>query len=256
MNRVFVVGNGNMAWALIHVFLKNDVFVSGVFGKSDERNQTFAQMAGIKALSDIEQETKPGDIILFAVKDDVIPLLAERYTLPGRFVFHTAGSVELAAISALSSNHGVFYLLQRVLKGADIDLSHAPVCLEASNEETLNVARELAGRISDTVHEFTSQQRKMAHLAAIFVSNFPNFMLILGAEILKENGLPDTLLNELVRETFASAVPSEALSQQTGPAKRADLKVISAHLKLLENDPSKEAVYRLLSMEIMKRFHA
>ncbi len=256
MNKVFIVGNGNMAWALTQAFSRSHVPVAGVFGKSDERNRTFAQQVGVPALSDPEHDTKPGDVVLFAVKDDVITLLAERYRLPDRFVFHTAGSVELAALSPVSANHGVFYPLQRVLKGADIDLSHAPICLEASNEETLHVARELAGRISDTVHEFTSQQRKMAHLAAIFVSNFPNFMLMLGAEILKENGLPDTLLNELVRETFASAAPSEALNQQTGPAKRADLKIISAHLKLLEKDPSKEGVYRLLSMEIMKRFHA
>jgi predicted short-subunit dehydrogenase-like oxidoreductase (DUF2520 family) len=256
MNNVFIVGNGNMAWALIKVLSRNDVRVAGVFGKTDERNRTFAQMTNVPALTDPEQETKPGDIVLFAVKDDVIPGLADRYRLPGRFVFHTAGSVELSALSAVSFNHGVFYLLQRVLKGTEIDLSHAPVCIEASNEDTVHVARELAGRISDTVYEFSSQQRKMAHLAAIFVSNFPNFMLVLGAEILKENGLPDTLLNELVRETFTSAVPSEALNRQTGPAKRADLKVISAHLKLLEKDPYKEAVYRLLSMEIMKRFHA
>lgn len=256
MNKLFIVGNGNMAWALIQAFSRSHIPVAGVFGKSDERNQTFAQMAGVKALSEIEQETNPDDIVFFAVKDDVISLLAERYRLPGRFVFHTAGSVELSALSAVSFNHGVFYPLQRVLKGADIDLSHVPVCLEASNADTLQVARELAGRISDTVYEFSSQQRKMAHLAAIFVSNFPNFMLILGAEILKDNGLPDTLLNELVRETFASAVPSDALNQQTGPAKRADLKVISAHLRLLENDPYKESVYRLLSMEIIKRFHA
>jgi predicted short-subunit dehydrogenase-like oxidoreductase (DUF2520 family) len=255
MNNVFIVGNGNMAWALIKSFSRSHFPVAGVFGKSDARNRTFAQMTGVQALSDLHVDTGPGDIVLFAVKDDVISLLDQRYRLPGRFVFHTAGSVELDALSAVSSNHGVFYPLQRVLKGTEIDLSHAPVCLEASNEETIHVARELAGRISDTVYEFTSQQRKMAHLAAIFVSNFPNFMLMLGADILKENGLPETLLNELVRETFISAVPSEALSQQTGPAKRADLKVISSHLKLLEKDPYKEAVYRLLSMEIMKRFH-
>ncbi len=255
MNRIFILGNGNMAWALIREFGKKGIPVSGVFGKSKEHNLAFAALTGVSDFNNPEDDTRPGDVVLLAVKDDVIPLLAEKLRLPGRFVFHTAGSVEMEVLKPVSEKAGVFYPLQRVVKGAETDFSHVPICVEASDSETLHVAHRLAQRVSDSVFEFSSEQRKMAHLAAVFVSNFPNFMLILGAEILKENGLPDTLLNELVRETFSRALPSEAIASQTGPARRADLKVISSHLKLLENQPSKEAIYRLLSMEIMKRFY-
>jgi predicted short-subunit dehydrogenase-like oxidoreductase (DUF2520 family) len=244
-----------MAWALIREFRKKGVTVSGVFGKSAERNRAFADSADVTALVNPEEETQPGDVLLISVKDDAIPLLAKKLHLPGRFVFHTAGSVEMKVLESVSEHIGVFYPLQRVVKGGETDFSHVPVCLEASDHETLTIARNLAGQITDSVYEFSSEQRKMAHLAAVFVSNFPNFMLMLGAEILEENGLPETLLNELVRETFSNSLPSEAAKNQTGPARRADLKVISAHLKMLENQPSKEAVYRLLSMEIMKRFY-
>lgn len=255
MNRIFFYGNGNMAWALIGEFRKRGIPVSGVFGKSPERNRAFADSVGVAALANPEYETQPGDVLLISVKDDAIPVLAQKLRLPGRFVFHTAGSVDLEALGPVSDQIGVFYPLQRAVKGKATEFSRVPICLEASDPETLFVARRLAGQISDSVYEFSSEKRKMAHLAAVFVSNFPNFMLILGAEILKENGLPETLLNELVRETFSKALPSEAFKNQTGPARRADLKVISSHLKLLEKDPSKEAIYRLLTMEIMKRFY-
>ena len=89
----------------------------------------------------------------------------------------------------------------------------------------------------------------------MFVSNFANFLLVQGAELLKKNGLPPDLLDELLKNLFRQTDLAGAAERQTGPARRGDLKVIHSHLRMLEDTPGQEAIYRLLSFEILKYFN-
>jgi predicted short-subunit dehydrogenase-like oxidoreductase (DUF2520 family) len=244
-----------MAWAMAYAFKHAGIKVC-VSGRSPEKVKMFAAKLDIPFLLSLEDETAPDDLVILAVKDDALPMLNKSLRLPGRWVCHCAGSVDLSEIQNIAERTGVFYPIQRVSLFSVPDFSHAPICIEAADSELLMVLKQLGAKLSDHVLELNSEKRRMAHLAAIFVSNFPNFMMMMGKEILVQNQLPETLLDELARNTFDGCVPSNAEARQTGPARRADLKIIGNHLHLLENNPFLEQVYRLLSFEIMKRFHA
>ena len=255
MTRVFIYGTGNMAWALTRTFEQSGLKVSGIFGHSYENAQAFAKHFNIPAYADPQQDTAAGDVVLLAIKDDALPGLNRCLRLPGRHVFHTAGSVDLAAIADISESVGVLYPLQRVRKFAEPELQQAPVCVEVNNETLAGPALALAGKLSKRVLRMDSEQRRKAHLAAVFVSNFSNFMLVMGNEVLKNGGLPSDLLDPLLKDAFRDISLGEAAERQTGPARRGDLKVIQAHLQQLENQPALEALYRLVSFEILKYYN-
>lgn len=253
--KLFVYGTGNMAWSLIHAFQSKNRPIQGVFGHTQSKAEQLAKEFGLKTIHHLETETEPGDVLILALKDDALPLVNESLRLPGRIVLHTAGSVDLNVIDAISESSGVFYPLQRVMKGVPTDFSKVPFCLESKSENVMDLMKELAGELSGNVLQMSGESRKQAHLAAIFVSNFPNFMLVLAADLLKENNLPSNLLDELALNTFQNPAPSGAFQKQTGPARRADLKIINTHLKMLADHPALESIYRTLSFEIMKRYN-
>ena len=106
-----------------------------------------------------------------------------------------------------------------------------------------------AHSISNVVVPIDSHQRKVLHVAAVFVNNFVNHLYAIGSEICLENEIPFAILKPLIAETAAkiqTLIPSEA---QTGPAKRKDQHTIQAHLEVLQNDNQK-AIYRLLTKSI------
>lgn len=253
--RLFVYGTGNMAWSLIHAFQSKNIPVQGVFGHTPAKAEQLAKEFGLKHIQHLETETESGDVLVLALKDDALPLLNESLRLPGRVILHTAGSVDLDVIDAISEFSGVFYPLQRVMKGVPTDFSKVPFCLESKSENVMSLMTQLAGQLSENVLQMTGEKRKQAHLAAVFVSNFPNFMLVLAADLLNENNLPANLLDELALNTFQNPAPSGAFQKQTGPARRADLKIINTHLKMLADHPALESIYRTLSFEIMKRYN-
>lgn len=255
MKRIFIYGTGNMAWALTQAFREAGTEVAGVLGHSPENTRAFAEQAGVPLFTDLSTETAPGDYVFLAIKDDALPLLNQTLRLPGRVVLHTAGSVCMEAIAAISETVGVFYPLQRVQKFKPPQFAHIPICIEASHLELLDDLRALASGLSSRVLVMDSRQRQKVHLAAVFVNNFANFMWVMGNEVLRENGLPSDLLDALLQDTVAQADLGKADERQTGPARRGDLKVIQSHLQLLKDHPRQEALYRLLSFEILKHYN-
>ena len=111
----------------------------------------------------------------------------------------------------------------------------------------------MAHLLSDKVYEFTDEQRKHLHIAAVFVNNFSNHLFALAQDYCEKHQLDYQLLKPLIRETIAKIdvlLPKEA---QTGPAKRDDVEIIQKHLNILQNENlDLFNLYKLMSESIMK----
>jgi predicted short-subunit dehydrogenase-like oxidoreductase (DUF2520 family) len=96
-----------------------------------------------------------------------------------------------------------------------------------------------------------SEGRARLHLAAVFSGNFINTLLAVAYDI---SGADFAYLKPLVQETvkraFAAKYPADV---QTGPARRGDENSISKHLELLTEHPEWQAIYRLLTDNIIKQ---
>ncbi len=71
--------------------------------------------------------------------------------------------------------------------------------------EDEDLLEKLGLEISKNVYRIDSSQRKHLHVAAVFVSNFVNYMYTVGENICKENNIPFEILHPLILETAEKA---------------------------------------------------
>lgn len=245
MKSIVLFGTGNVGFHLFRAFSKSENFkIIQVY------NHNAGSLEGFKdkiPTTTHFSEIFPADIYLIAVKDDAIGEIVSKLGNPDALILHTSGAVPLAVFKDIEHT-GVFYPLQTFSKNKSVDFKNIPICIEAKNESDLELLEQLAGSISDKVYHISSDQRKSLHVAAVFVSNFVNYLYTEGEAICRENGIPFEILHPLIQETaskIASMSPKEA---QTGPAMRNDKEVINSHLPLLNSEQQK--IYQILTSSI------
>jgi predicted short-subunit dehydrogenase-like oxidoreductase (DUF2520 family) len=190
---------------------------------------------------------------VIAVKDSAIQEVLENLSLDeNRIIVHTAGSIPLRVIEGFTLNYGVFYPLQTFSKKRKADFSLIPICIEASHPAILVKLEDLAGKLSGTIRQINSEERKTLHLAAVFANNFVNHFYAIGAELLSEHKMSFELLKPLIQETAAKIESLQPIEAQTGPAKRNDQTVIQTQLKMLQEKPEYQKIYSFVSESILQ----
>ena len=136
-----------------------------------------------RSLNSLEKESVPfaltqnlndiieADLYIISVSDSVIPAISKALEGKKGIIAHTAGSISMEVLGA-HENHGVFYPLQTFSKQKEVDFNQIPLCLEANQQENLNLLKKVAQAIGGPVHLIDSAQRKALHVAAVFVNNF------------------------------------------------------------------------------------
>ena len=248
MLSIVLIGTGNVAQQLFTALdNKKGVKIIQVIGR-DEKKLTPFNNCSNTAID--YKHILDSDIYIIAVSDDSIETVAQHFKNKSGLVVHTSGTMALSALPA-SLRRGVFYPLQSISKERKVDFSEVPICIEAENSDDYKMLKDLAGSISGHIQIMTSNQRKLVHLAAVFVNNFTNHLYLIGNDLCNEAGVPFNILNPLILETAKKATQMSVLNTQTGPAIRHDQKTIDQHLDLLKNESYKD-IYSVLSNSIQK----
>lgn len=250
--RISFIGSGNVAWQLSHALDQAGHTIHQVISRKEENAKALAKKFGAYFNNDLGMLYKQIDLLIIAVSDDSIPLVANE--LAGKQIptAHTSGSVNLNALAPIGSDTGVIYPLQSFSKEAKLDFRSIPFLIEGSNGQTVELLKDVASDLSDNVEELNSEKRKKLHMSAVMVNNFSNHLFHLADEYLKKEGIPFKHLRPLIQETtnrLNTATPFEA---QTGPAKRNDQGTMNSHLELLKDDPQLRELYRIISDSITK----
>lgn len=254
--KVAIIGTGNVATNLALALETGGHFITEIYGRDLTQAMDLANRL---------YETEPQDFLDFSeseagvfficVSDNAITQVVEHLILPeNAIVVHTAGSVPIDVLDRLATFNGVFYPLQSLSKNRIISFESVPICLEASTAEVKAVLIDLATSISNFVYELNSEERKAAHLAAVFINNFSNHLFALASDIAKDSELPIEIFNALVIETAKKAIELGADAAQTGPAKRGDKKVVQKHLKQLSHNAQLQDIYLAISESIANRY--
>ncbi len=245
MKRIVLFGTGNVATHLFEAYKNSEDFeIIQVYNHASKSLQPFKDKVAIT--TDLNK-ISPADIYILALKDDTLAEVCFRMKDTDVLVLHTSGAVPLKVLNKFK-HHGVFYPLQTFSKNKKVDFSKIPICIETNNQEDNQLIHDLASGISEKVFDISSEQRKSLHVAAVFVSNFVNFLYTEGESICKENKVPFEILHPLILETATKALNISPKDAQTGPAIRKDQDVISSHLELLNKE--QQELYSLLTQSI------
>lgn len=247
MIKVAIIGGGNVATHLANAFSNtNEVSLVQVYARNIEQIEHLKDLTSIT--NSIELLTK-ADVYIIAVSDDAIGDVSSKIEQKNGLVVHTSGSVAMQLLQN-TGRKGIFYLLQSFSKDKEVNFNEIPFCLEAENEEDLQLLENLAKSIGKKIYRINSEQRKRLHVAAVFVNNFTNHMYKVGADICNEHQVPFEILQPLIQETAQKITELSPDVAQTGPAKRNDQKTIQDHLALLNAE--QQEIYKLITKSIQQ----
>ena len=246
MIKVSIIGSGNVAQHLIQAFqLNSQIELVQVVARDIKK---VAHLLDSNRITSDYTQLQEADLYIIAVSDDAIAEVSSALPFKNRLIAHTSGTVALDGLNS-KNRRAVFYPLQTFSKDKPIDFKSVPICLEAENETDVQILKQLAHYISNTVYEINSEQRKALHVAAVFVNNFVNYLYQMGNEICDANAIPFEILKPLILETANKVMTISPKDAQTGPAKRHDTQTINSHLNFLANENQKE-IYKIMTKSI------
>jgi predicted short-subunit dehydrogenase-like oxidoreductase (DUF2520 family) len=248
IHKIAIIGSGNVANALAVWLHQSGENVCQVYSRNIASAKLLAAEANASAIADLSLLKDDLDLIIIAVKDDVVHAVSNSIEVKNAIVVHTSGTVPISALSK-HKNSGVFYPLQTFKKGAVEDFKNIPICLEASNELAYNALESFCKRLAVPHYPINSVQRGTIHVAAVFANNFTNHLWGISKEILESHNIDAAILNPLMKETLQKAMTNNPYLIQTGPAIRKDELTLRKHQELL-GVGIKSEIYRLLSTSI------
>ena len=193
------------------------------------------------------------DLVVLAVKDEVIASLAKKLKGMHGILVHTSGFVATDCLSVASGKYGSLYPLQSLKKDSPTDYDNLPLCTFANTEKGREILQTLAKTLTNVVYELSDEQRKTLHLAATFCNNFPNHLFGIAREIMRRGGVPFEMLFPLMELTVKRAKEKNPFDVQTGPAFRQEYEIMRQHQERLSEDEAE--IYRLMSNKIMKHHY-
>ncbi|MBY0424870.1 MAG: DUF2520 domain-containing protein, partial [Cytophagales bacterium] len=175
-----IIGTGNIASYLSRALEKGGHTINEVCGRNINKARSIcSKLYTAEPILGYDLSNSSSEIFIIAVSDDSIEQVAQELIVPfdNSLVVHTSGSQPLEILKYLPCSTGVFYPLQSITHGQFPDPNKIPFCIESSDHFSLEKLTSLGESLSEAVYEVSSDERKLLHIAAVFASNFSNYML-------------------------------------------------------------------------------
>ena len=248
------IGAGNVAQQLAPALKNCGYSIHQICNRSSARGKKLAKQVRASYINDLSKVEDAGGIVIIAVKDDAIAEVIKKLpALKNSLVIHTSGATDISVLKKKFKNCGVIWQVQTIKARTKVDFKKVPLVIEANNSSSKQKLTKLARALSHKVYSLNSQQRRVLHLGAVFVNNFPNHLYYLSQQLLKKHKMPFELFAPLILSTAENGM-KDPFTSQTGPAKRDDKKTMKAHLQLLP-DKNYRTLYKLLSKSIVNLYN-
>ncbi len=268
--QIVFLGSGNLATNLSLALKAAGEDIIQIFSRTKENAQALADKLHCDSCTSINDIRTDADVYIFSVKDDALPSLIEQLSqhlnspsgVGGAshhpIFLHTAGSVPMSVFPSNIQtpprglgglSYGVLYPMQTFSKDRAVNFREIPCFIEASDNATLGIIKDMASKISDNVVECSSYKRKKLHLAAVFACNMTNHCYRLAEKVLEEEGIDFSLYQPLIQETANKVRELSPRKAQTGPMVRYDKTIMEAQIALI-NDERTRQIYRLMADSI------
>jgi predicted short-subunit dehydrogenase-like oxidoreductase (DUF2520 family) len=262
--RIAVIGNGNLAYRLSIALKTHGHYLEFICGRELEKASKLANILNkpeYSALSTTntvattdKEMVADSEIVVLAVPDNAIESVAKELYMHtsnnGKHpvVLHCSGASSLNLLEPFP-HHGVLYPLMTLSATKPVDFSIIPFFLESNTHHVSEILTNICYSINSEYKFASSEERAKLHLAAVYVSNFVNYLTGLSYELSAPNHMfLMPLAIETIRKAFLYGHPTLV---QTGPAIRGDSATIGKHLALLDGHQEHREVYEMLTKNIM-----
>jgi len=253
---VSFIGAGNVATNLAKSFYQKGIKIDLVYSNTIKNAEALAQAVNAQAVNRKSDINITSNMVIVALKDDVIDDVLSQININDTLLVHTSGSVNSSVLAKYSNKFGCFYPFQTFRKEFQVDLSEVYLFLESNTQEDLKVLNQFASLFTKNVVEMNSKERKSLHIAGVGLNNFTHYLLSITKQYCEESNLNPAYLTSLLTQTVNNSFyVEESLTMQTGPARRGDVKVIEDHISNLENAPKYQKIYKTISQLILDEFH-
>ena len=247
---IVIIGTGNVATILGKKFRLAGHTILQVAGRNSAAASKLAYELNTVSTNYLSSIDRNGQLYIISVSDNAMPEIVGNLKLPGKVVAHTAAALTREVLKDVSEHYGVFYPLQTLRKEM-AELPETPLFFDGNDDITKNMLEKLAHSIAgEKVMQAGNDERLRLHIAAVFASNFPNYMYTLADQYCRMEGIDFRLLIPLIEETATRVKTVSPAAVQTGPAIRHDTETIRKHLELLTTHPILHKVYAFLSEQI------
>lgn len=246
--KIGILGNGNLAFHLAQQINRIPALTpAGIWARNSLSAKQLAEEMNWPCFTEAGQLCQTADVVFFCLSDDAIEEVSRALPETSALLLHCSGAGALDRINKQHTQRGVFYPLQTFSREIPVNWDEIPLFLEAANAASKEKLSRLTDHFGLEKTWLNSEQRLHLHLAAVMVNNFSNALFVAAADILRKQDLEFRLLLPLIRQTVQKTENSSPKLAQTGPARRHDVSVMETHLRLLEDQPELQEVYRLLS---------
>ena len=243
-----------MATVLGKLFVQNNYCIKQIIGRREAAARKLADRLECPYSLSLKAVSQHSDLYVVAVSDKAVAQITGEIIIPEEsIIVHTAGGVSIDVFKNKFAHYGVLYPLQSLRKEND-HLPEIPFFIDGNTETVKSRLYGFAKSVSDKAAFADDIQRMKLHLAAVFASNFPNFLYTLAHDFCNRQQIDFTDLVPLIEETVQRLKYFNPTEMQTGPAVRKDGVTMEKHLQLLEDDATLYNVYKFLSGEILKYF--
>ncbi len=242
LQHITIIGNGKVGQ-----FMERNLssrFQVTLVSRDGKTGHAFPQ-----ALADLIHKTS---LVLLCVSDQAIKEVSEQIPHGKIRIVHVSGATPLEALSDKHPHRGIWYPLMSFTPDQYPDIKSIPFCLEATDEDTFKLLKELTLAVGARFHKVDSEQRKVVHLAAVLAQNFSNHLYELAFEEMKKAHLDFDLLKPLLLQSINRLNYNSPADMQTGPAVRKDELTIARHEKMITNPLTLE-IYRLMTQSIQQK---
>ncbi len=250
--KIAIIGAGNTAYTLCKVLKSKEIEPFCILVRNPEKAEKVREDLGVEVVFSYEKVLE-SDLAIIAVNDDAISEVAAHLIDYKGLVVHTSGTKSSEVLNRIE-RYGVFYLPYTMSKERNISFDDVPLLIYANSPEDMIRLNGFAEQLSSKVQYCDDEQRKVIHLAAVYVSNFTNVMLGIGDKLLKENGLSLDLMRPLVMEMMKKSFEISPEKALTGPARRGDIQTILDHEEMLVNSPKELEIYKVLTNYILEKY--
>jgi len=249
--KVVIVGSGNVATVLGKVIHSAGHEIVQVLSRNENHAKALAEIYDCSSGSFKSTKYKNADIYLLAITDTALYHLDQFVHLGDKLVVHTAGSVSKEVLKNVSSNYGIVYPLQSLIKNSS-ETPEIPLLIDGSSDETTAIIQDFCNTLSDNVTPADDEERLKFHVAAVLVNNFTNHLFAMGDEFCNKEKIDFQKLFPLIDETIHRVKQNPPQTVQTGPAIREDIYTLGKHLQILSAHPDLKYLYLKLSESILK----